>query len=291
MYELHEDHYIAVDCLQVTFDDEYGYPKRIDNAACVDPDRGMGHGITEVISFEVIDSVSSPAPPKEPLSNDQEKRWLQGIPCRLPCWEGVTPGITNAEEAFEALKRSPMSSWVSLRRYSDSERGRLSWYEPNGNYGGDARFYLTEPEIIYEVTPNIKGGPNVIRALISLGEIIAGYGEPTDVVTTRLCGKEDTAYLLEFLYRPQGIYLVSEYYSEYYGETVPAVDANLPIEEIYLFNPGEGFRLYGSDERFRYSIYEESRAHADSIFIKGSSWQGFQDFHSHSQTDPNTMCP
>lgn len=42
------------------------------------------------------------------LPEDWSYRWLKGIPCRPPCWEGITPGQTTAREAEEILRQSPI---------------------------------------------------------------------------------------------------------------------------------------------------------------------------------------
>src|SRR5947209_4744604 len=50
---------------------------------------------------------TKPAPPP-----DWQYRWLKGIPCKPPCFEGITPGKTTAEEAVKLLQQNPMAAYV-----------------------------------------------------------------------------------------------------------------------------------------------------------------------------------
>ena len=59
--------------------------------------------------------------PDQTLSVDQlRERWLSGIPCALPCWEGVTPGRTSAGEAAQILNANPLFSAVAIDNSGDT---------------------------------------------------------------------------------------------------------------------------------------------------------------------------
>ena len=59
-------------------------------------------------------------------------RWLKGIPCRLPCWEGVTPGQTRKDEAVDILKRNPIiASVVITDSYDWRDDGYIIWHYTN----------------------------------------------------------------------------------------------------------------------------------------------------------------
>ena len=57
----------------------------------------------------IIASVTKESPPK-----DWTSRWLRGIPCQPPCWEGITPGKTTADEATGLLQKSSLIANVSI---------------------------------------------------------------------------------------------------------------------------------------------------------------------------------
>ncbi|HSQ18189.1 MAG TPA: hypothetical protein VLM83_10855, partial [Anaerolineales bacterium] len=45
-------------------------------------------------------------------------RWISGTPCAPPCWEGITPGQTSADEAIEILISNPMITNVDDTYFS-----------------------------------------------------------------------------------------------------------------------------------------------------------------------------
>src|SRR5690349_18800910 len=52
-----------------------------------------------------------------PLRTDElKRRWLSGIPCRPPCWEGIIPGETSATKAGETLSANPMFTKVEMAK-------------------------------------------------------------------------------------------------------------------------------------------------------------------------------
>ena len=46
--------------------------------------------------------------------------WLHKQPCAPPCWEGITPGVTTAEEAEELLLKNPLFSDAEVYIYQPS---------------------------------------------------------------------------------------------------------------------------------------------------------------------------
>ena len=46
-------------------------------------------------------------------------RWLSGTPCRPPCWEGVIPGKTSVQEAFDILSANPLFTQVEIDRFPE----------------------------------------------------------------------------------------------------------------------------------------------------------------------------
>src|SRR5262245_17799626 len=73
-----------------------------------------------------IGSVVTPTPVAHPVSNtDPTTRWLLGVPCRAPCWEGVTPGKTIAEEAVTIFRQSPILKNVQISAFDDLNLGYI----------------------------------------------------------------------------------------------------------------------------------------------------------------------
>ncbi|MBU0491270.1 MAG: hypothetical protein KKB13_05410 [Chloroflexi bacterium] len=95
-------------------------------------------------------SAPSPIPsPKPPPPADWPTRWLKGIPCRPPCWEGITPGQTTAEEAVEILSRSPVIARANATTLPvpNPEMGLVvwSWVGTEDEQGGQALFHAQIP--------------------------------------------------------------------------------------------------------------------------------------------------
>jgi hypothetical protein len=111
-----------------------------------------------------------------------EMRWLRGVPCRLPCWEGVTIGQTPVREAAATLSQSPALDKIQLHL----DMGYITWNWRGGEEGGEASFESV----------NITGTIDFLRLYyygsFRLGDIIETYGPPSHV---QAFGSDQTAFL------------------------------------------------------------------------------------------------
>jgi hypothetical protein len=146
-------------------------------------------------------------------SQDWQYRWLKGIPCQAPCWEGITPGKTSAEEAVKILQQSPILTCVRVAKPTSDKWGTIQWgyiYETNNSNpglcigGGEAHYSDLDPQkIIQDIAP-------YIHTNYKLTEVIAAYGNPDYVVAT---GQPDydnvykKVYSLSFFYLKNGFEL------------------------------------------------------------------------------------
>jgi hypothetical protein len=102
-----------------------------------------------------------------------QNRWLLDIPCRLPCWENITPGKTTAHEAKALLENNPLVTNVEMGAHQD--QGEVNWDWANGTPGGQLKFHNNTPgKIIYSIEPSYVNYP----AYYKLGTIIKAFGEP-----------------------------------------------------------------------------------------------------------------
>lgn len=116
---------------------------------------------------------------------DWQHHWLEGIPCRPPCWEGITPGQTSFNDAVELLKKNPATTMVQISEGSD-KKPFASWNWLNNL--SSANIQLNTNNGVIEARAGKSGTITKISsrlpASFKLGEIIRVYGEPSHVWAT-----------------------------------------------------------------------------------------------------------
>ncbi len=122
------------------------------------------------ISTQITTPVIKPTP-----EADWQNHWLRHIPCRAPCFEGITPGLTTASDAVNVLNASDVAINVKARSIPGEKNGAVTWSWASPSYSlyyNDA-LYLTDDEIITQIRPDL--------GTFKLGDIIKSYGQPTHV--------------------------------------------------------------------------------------------------------------
>jgi len=208
-------------------------------------------------------------------------RWLQGIPCRAPCWEGITPGYTTGQEAGEILKRSLLISTAEVKIDSSlPDYSSVIWRWTDGTPGGEIHF-------------SSRSSDNTIRDIapfqnktFALGDVMKSYGEPTHVRATIIekvnyertpSGPSpiDTSYTLMVVYLEQGFALSVG------GAITPTLSPELQMDGLVFFVPGEAGAkavFYPPDRFFQHLV----------------RWQGFRrfDFYCRNEWVPiKAGCP
>lgn len=133
-----------------------------------------------LIGLVACASLNPPTPP-----NDQD--WLKKQPCAAPCWEGITPGVTTAEDAFKILQQNAYLSDQSFKLRTGSPRNSsISWHWNGTEINGEAdfdgtpavhviqmiRITLINPVQVKDVTA-VFGNPDYVS-------VDAEYGTDTD---------------------------------------------------------------------------------------------------------------
>lgn len=141
----------------------------------------------------------TPVVPRATMPANWQTRWLMGVPCRPPCWEGITPATTTPEEAVVLLKQNPLFSNVQ-NKAADSY-GQISWDLRDGTRGGRIWYNIAgAQEILYLIDPNLTT-PFILK------DIIAQYGEPSHVIAaaeTLGLPKPGIGRRLDLIYQPSG---------------------------------------------------------------------------------------
>jgi hypothetical protein len=220
----------------------------------------------KVISVTIVPT-ASPIPTFGPPEN-WEYRWLREIPCRPPCWEGITPGRTNATEAIEILNRSPLVTKIQMETFSlVPNLGSVYWNWANGARGGEAVFEAqTTAQLIYEIKPRFP------QSLFNLREVMQAYGEPSHIVAQAYSNPDigsGITYELWIIYLDKGFVLTAGYLNK-----KPDLSQSTRFDYVLFFIP--------TRDGLAKSVYVASN-HPEWVL----SWQGFKGFDFYCRDESN----
>jgi hypothetical protein len=203
----------------------------------------IGVGVFEIVKTSKVEKFV-PDPTRQAMQRNLQSQWLLGKLCSPPCWAGITPGKTTANEAFELLSTLP--EVTNVRRYEDDLRGEFDWdWVGVNNSGGRIFFDVSNPgQIVETILPDMTG---YFDASVSLGEVIDVHGEPTHVrvkkfgPTDGIHGYEiPISYGVEFIWLSQGFAAESGL-----GEQDTQLNRNMPLYTLAFFTPSlEGYLNY-----------------------------------------------
>ncbi len=222
-------------------------------------------------SIEPTSSTTLPSPTKQLPPQDWPYRWLKGVPCRPPCWEGITPGQTTPAEAAEILRRSSLIATVEVtttRLTPEMGEVRWSWVGKEGRDGGWAVFHSQTPSSpIYAIYPYFP-------ASFRLGDVIQAYGEPSHIIAKafRRPDSEGVDYDLGLLYRSHGFILGVG------GPMKPVLSLDTLLERVSFFAP--------SDEGLQ-AVLGGAADHPEWVV----PWQGMKDFDYYCTDTKGNPCP
>lgn len=197
-------------------------------------------------------------------------RWLNETPCRPPCWEGIIPGQTTAEEAVGVLSISPVIAAAEVvTNPLMPDRGYVLWEWVDRGEGGEAIFHAQTPSSpVYAIHPNL---PTTFR----FGDVIQVYGEPSHVMARSYYGPDVGSgifYDLSIVYLSQGFIL----YDGKGGK--PVLSADTRFSGVTFFVPG--------DEGL-----EAALGGTDPYLTWITPWQGMKDFDFYCRDEAGKPCP
>ncbi|MBP7686354.1 MAG: hypothetical protein KA765_00495 [Thermoflexales bacterium] len=209
---------------------------------------------TEIPPQATVQSIIIPTKPNP--AADWSDRWVKGIPCKPPCWEGIIPGQTSASEAVKLLNASPIvfqAEMTSTTHLSDD--GTVIWWWLSGIMrGGEAYYHARSPDqIIYAISPYFPRD-------FTLREIIQIYGEPSDIIARAYHNPDDgIASDVSIFYRSQGLVLGAGSGGKL------SLNLDMTFDHVLFFAP--------TDEGLRVAL-AGSVDHPDWL----TPWQGVKDF-------------
>ncbi|NWJ46169.1 MAG: hypothetical protein HXX08_09845 [Chloroflexi bacterium] len=215
-----------------------------------------------------LTAAKATSPVNSPIANsptatlttlDLQKRWLQGIPCRLPCWEGITPGITTFDEAINLLSKIPRVTNIQFATYfspvfgpqgkeGEEEVKAATWNWGADIKGGTLLAYPDGEKKIRFINPNYYTN-------FTLKEAIAFYGELQYIIPYTQMDHVQT-YSLEFIFADKGFLLATTATKplvleenitlgefDVYGPTLADLKLMIPIRDEYI-QTWKGFKDY-----------------------------------------------
>jgi hypothetical protein len=229
----------------------------------------------------------TPAPTPTPVvsslvGKEWHLNWTKGIPCAIPCWNGVTPGKTTITEALSILNNSAITS--------DAKANDILVGRENIVYISFRPEALTQSSI--NISPaeypyayyNTQTAPNLINTIIlKLGtykfkDIKGVLGEPSHILATvdfnivrRSDGWEFPVPYYEtlYIYLDRGILFYGK------SDNIPVIDDNTTLAEMRLFAPGlDGLKKSNPPRNY------------DLITV----WEGLKDFEFYCRYPDQKVC-
>ena len=232
---------------------------------------------TEIIDAEPLSTIES-TQASEFIADGAELRdhWLMDESCAPPCWEGVTPGITSADDAYESIILNNLFTNVvrmNSRLPGDTTGSIACEFSYVDDYG---EVQHCSPEMFFDYT-TAEQTIRVIRTCIPLtylNEYIEKWGEPSHVNTNFDYYHSPSSWAVYIIWMDKGIEI-----STHGVVPVNWIDETLGMYLINYFKPGlEGY-LEGVGSNQLEGLRE---------------WQGYADFefyHRFSGCTPISHSP
>lgn len=204
-----------------------------------------------------INTVANPSPQTPP--EGWQTRWLRSIPCKAPCWEGITPGVTTVEEATKLLKHNPLIDASSIATQVDDYDTNiqiLDWKWIDKIPGGEIYYVRNSLQpVIKEIRPYY----DYDKENITLNTVIQLVGQPNYILATGMKTADGPpAYGATLLFTQQGL----------------SVDANNMPKSKPLLEPAMLVT------RPSFFIPQQNPSGLGKPYSTGSQmWQGFKDFN------------
>jgi hypothetical protein len=157
--------------------------------------------------------------------------WIKGNPCKAPCWEGIYPGQTSSRDALSILRADARFDGTKINISGDGNYDLIEWEDAkNPFYAG----WILNIDKKTQIVSFIQFGTD--RHFI-LGDVIGGYGNPSDVLATS--GLEtnklrDYHYDLVLIYIDDGFFIQA---SQTYTPIIPTINNNTMFRWVTIFHP------------------------------------------------------
>lgn len=189
---------------------------------------------------------------------------LTDDPCAAPCWNNITPGVSNENDVRRQLENSPFVKEGSVYQGLDEQGGvpltTFSWQSrgkpKNWIYLRDGQVLRVHINLDYDLT---------------LGEIVDKYGSP-EAVEASLRGSGELRYSVSVYYPTRGLLFSTTSYS--FDPSVPDATKRFVVSEDLAMTGV----LYFAPTSLRGLFSEVMLAPPDMveyIVTNSQEWQGY----------------
>jgi len=175
--------------------------------------------------------------------------------CGLPCWNNITPGLTNRNEAVKILKETAYVDKGSIKESGTEDIGGCSW---NWKVSGK------------RILPTLRWHNGVVREIslgltfdLSIDDVLKEFGPPEAVGVIEGGTPENWYWVIDMFYPQLGIQV-----KVYTPDFSSLIEPSTEVGAIVLFAPT-------SIENRLTELYPNSGSNSPNWLYK--SWKGFGD--------------
>ncbi len=155
---------------------------------------------------------------------------FSGKPCKPPCWQNLTPGVSTTDDVERFLKNLDQKKWPG--RIDDVDNSGCRWLRIADKLGIEVNtlfdLYLNNGKLTF-----IGSRPPVV---IRLKEIVDRFGTPEYFKAVLAVGPDGQYYILEVYYPSQGLaFLLNPNQDKDVGYIKPG----MLVDYIEYFPPGD----------------------------------------------------
>jgi hypothetical protein len=182
-----------------------------------------------------------------------DRSLFTGRPCAPPCWQGIIPGGTSAEEALQILQSSPYVKRKSIETTGSYGLGAI-WAYWKASSGGVV--IGLQDGLVHDISLNTP-------YRLTLGEVVEEFGEPEALVLYQAGLSEHFRWGLTIYYPAKGIAFST-------GTTGPFRDPSIkPSMQV------GGVRFVSSQSSLKGLLAELYAPYEEDYLEHSRRWRGY----------------
>ena len=178
----------------------------------------------------------SAVPSNVPTDLDITSGLFTGQPCKAPCWNNLTPGLSTGDDVNNFIDILSKNGWTGRDdRFYESGCQSIRISDIPGHYVNKAVEFkiqnqkLTFIESVPEDTP-------------TLGEIVDHFGDPEYIEAILAVGPEGSGHIFNVFYPTQGLafdMLIGKNNTDPIKENIGYITRDMKVFTIQYFPPGD----------------------------------------------------